>query len=412
MSLARSLLVILSGLFWSCHAQGSTGGTPSTTNTTNFTNCDITSEPYLSLNSVMNLSISYNNNSTLACFGSNSSARTGTCCDFEETRKAIQKITQTTIQQWQTYLDAVNIYFEKAVPILQVFFNNYDTMVQTFNRAPYDVYKYLQIVLANRKHYTTLRDFLKESGTKKILKNNATACYSSLATIRANLLCDLCKNSSYAWVNKSEGNLYTRDYKIFDGTCSSMMNACFDYFRANYYITASISLYLVFSNLRYGTTLPTLDPNTIFNTEKITAIMNVFLNCEKTTNDGCKSADMLQACTTWLSVFGVNPFVEGSASTINQMLQNLNVSTPLKLPTLSDSIFLKYNVNFTSSSSNASNPADSAYVRIVTNVSDPLFKDLVLNTTDITLPTATTTSAQVLTFLYAGLIAALACYLL
>lgn len=379
-----TLLVIIAAFCWSSLAQ-----TTEETATETTSKCLAEAEPFVSLTDKFGFTIQYNQNGTMACFGENSNKTTSTCCDYEETRKVLQKITEVSNQQWQTYLQAVNAFFEKAVPLLQAFLNNYDIVVQTFNRAPYETYKYLPINLSNRKHFNTLRDYFKEGSSRlRTIKESAKDCYGYFTNLKAGMLCELCRPTATNVVSKNDSVPFGNVLKISSAPCDKIFTMCYGILRANFYSMALVNLYLTYANLKYGTSLPIADPNAYFSMDDINSVMNSLISCGNLKNADCKEADRYVTCGMAISAFGVNPFSEGSASIVNQMLQILNLSTPLNVPTASDSTFLKYTVKVTTDFSVA-NPIDSTYVDVVNSTSDSVFKLFTLNTSVVILPKAT-----------------------
>lgn len=345
--------------------------------------CDPTVEPYKSLKDTLNLNISFDATGRVPCFSDGFTGSTATCCRHDELKAAIQKMTIQTKDQWQAYINAIDKYFVKAEGKMREFFNNYDLILKTFNGADYSIWKYLPIDIANKEQYEYLRDLYGDTRLRREEFGNASIqCYNYTVNHRAWGMCEMCRSYSSVYVASNSSSLFGKQSSLYAVTCEEAMEPCAVVYQMNYRLIASINLYLTFAHVRFGTSLPLVNPALYLEPEAVPTLMDSLVNCKNYSADSCTFPRQHLICNQLSTFFQVSPFSEGSLTAMNDLIKFLNSSDSLgTVP--AQSAVPNFKVRFVNTIENSLLLRKADYQLLATSDTDPIFKDIKLDNSTI-----------------------------
>jgi hypothetical protein len=341
-----------------------------------FTQCDPVVEPYKTLKDSLGFTIAFNSTGRVPCYEDTFNGSAGTCCSHDELKAGIQKITLQTKQQWQAYADAMDAFFEKTDSKINEFFNNFDLTIKTFNGVPYSIWKYLPIELANRDQWEYLRDIFLDTKAKRTeYKKSLQECYNFTVNLKAWAMCELCKSYSFNYVSINSSVLHGKQVNVYATSCLESMNPCGSIFQFNYRLVSAINLYLTFSHLRFGTSIPAIDPALYYDPEQAPALIDSLINCKDIRQDSCTDARKIVICDQLAGFFNTNPFGEGSLTAMNNLVSFLNTSDKVGVVPV-QSALPALDVIFIDNISTTLTLMKADYRLLATSDTDPMFKDI------------------------------------
>lgn len=347
--------------------------------------CDSTAEPYKSLQDNLGLTIAYTAAGKLPCYPDSFGGTLETCCNFDQLKTAIKNVTLQTKLEWQAYLDGLTKFLNKSTEAFMTFLNSYELVIQTFNQAGYDTWKYLGINLSNRDQWEFLRSpFNDQERSIRMLYSNGSDCYNNTVNLRATIMCDLCKKTSGDYVGTGSSIFFSKSVNLYESACSRIANSCFRVFAFNYKVMSVINLYLTFAYLKYGTALPLVDPALYYQPQNARDITEGLMRCYNTSNSDCTFSLMKNVCSELLSFAKVNPFAEGGLTALNNFIRFMNSAESIATPPAA-AAFPSFSVNLSSNLVKSISFPNFDYQELA-NSTDPLFKDIRLNLSSFYLP--------------------------